>query len=135
LGRGAEELTNPTLLEFYEHLLACLNLNVLRNGVWTLLDAEAAWDGNWTTDCFVCFAWTNAEQENLAVVVNFAPNQSQCYLRLPFGDLPGHSVEMEDLMGHQSYERNGTELYERGMYFDIGPWGYYVLRVKTCSEG
>ena len=135
LNRRFEEAADPSLFEFYGHLLACVSLGTVRNGAWTLLETDAAWNGNWTGDCFVCFAWTNPEQEKLVVAVNFASNQSQCYLRLPFDDLRGHSVVMEDLMGHESYERNGTELYERGLYLDMGPWGYHVFRVETSPEG
>ena len=112
-----------------------MNLGAFRNGTWTLLETDAAWNGNWTGDCFVCFAWTNPEREKLVVAVNFAPNQSQCFLRLPFDDSRGRSVVMEDLMGPESYERDGTELYERGLYLDMGAWGYHVFRVKTSSEG
>ena len=32
----------------------------------------------------MAFAWQGADGERLLVVVNYAPNQSQCYVRLPF---------------------------------------------------
>jgi len=135
LDRRPYEAVDTSLLEFYEHLLACVNLHAIRNGAWSLLEGTAAWEGNWTTDCFICFAWVDLPQDRLLVVVNFAPNQSQCYLRLPFADLAGRSVLLEDLMGHEAYERDGTELCERGLYLDLGGWGYHVFRVKTPDKG
>ena len=52
-----------------------------------LLECLPAWEGNWTSDCFVAFAWQGPDDERLLVTVNYAPNQSQCYVRLPFADL------------------------------------------------
>ena len=57
---------------------------VVRDGQWQLLECVPAWDGNWTYDCFVAFAWQGPDGERLLVAVNYAPNQSQCRVRLPF---------------------------------------------------
>ncbi len=134
LDRRPDEPVDSALLEFYEHLLACVNLPASCNGVWSLLESTPAWEGNWTNDCFVGFAWSDFPHNRLVVVVNFAPNQSQCYLRLPFGDLHGRSVLLEDLMGHETYERDGTELCSRGLYLDLSAWGYHVFRVSISPE-
>jgi len=134
LDRRPDEVVDAALLEFYEHLLACVNLPAIRNGAWSLLECADAWEENWTADCFICFAWTDFPRDTLLVVVNFASNQSQCYLPLPFEDLPGRSVLLEDLMGHATYERDGTQLSQRGLYLDLGGWAYHVFRVKTLSK-
>jgi hypothetical protein len=131
LGRRAEEAPDPSLLEFYEHLVACLRLPVVREGNWSLLDCTPAWDGNWTSDCFICFAWNYSPQEKLLVVVNYAPNQSQCFLHLPFGDLSERSILLQDLMGHEAFERDGSELSTRGLYLDMKSWGYHIFRVTS----
>ena len=55
-------------------------------------NALPAWDGNWTWDCFLAFAWQGAGGERLLVAVNYARNQSQCYVRLPFADLGNRPV-------------------------------------------
>ena len=48
---------------------------------WQLLDCTPAWEGNWTWDCFLAFAWQGPGDERLLVTVNYAPNQSQCYVQ------------------------------------------------------
>jgi len=131
LDRRPDEPLDEQLLNFYERLLSCVSLPAIRNGVWSLLESTAAWDGNWTAECFVCFAWSDMSGERLLVVVNYAANQSQCYLRLPLADLRGHSVLLQDLMGHEAYERDGDELNDRGMFLDLGPWGYHIFRIKA----
>ena len=53
---------------------------VVRDGQWRTLDCTPAWDGNWTSDCFLVFAWQGPGNERLLVTVNYAPNRSQCYV-------------------------------------------------------
>lgn len=129
LGRRQQEPLDSTLSEFYEHLLACMNLPCVRDGAWQLLNCLQAWEGNWTYDCFVCFAWNGPENDRVMIAVNYAPNQSQCYVRLPFEDLMGKPVRLEDLMGHSVFERDGSAVASCGLYLDMPAWGYHVFRV------
>src|SRR5205085_2071407 len=103
LCRGPDEPIDRELGKFYDQLLGVLRRPALRGGEWYLLECIPAWEGNWTSDCFVAFAWhgptphsTLSPQrgegrvrggERFLVAVNYAPNQSQGYLRLPFTDL------------------------------------------------
>jgi hypothetical protein len=61
------------------------------------------------------------------MAVNYAGNQSQCYLRLPFPELSGHTVRLKDLTGPACYDRDGSELASRGLYLDLPAWGYHVF--------
>ena len=63
------------------------------------------------------------------MVVNYAGNQGQCYVRLPFPELNGHAVRLTDLMGPARYDRDGSDLVSRGLYLDLPPWGYHVFEV------
>src|SRR5206468_10802684 len=66
---------NPMLEQFYARLLTVLRRPEVRDGRWQLLDCRPAWDGNWTSDCFVAFAWQGSHGERLVVTVNYSPNQ------------------------------------------------------------
>ncbi len=132
LSRRPDEPIDPVLHEFYELLLACVNHPAVRHGHWSLLESTAAWEGNWTSNCFICFAWAESPQKRLLVIANFAANRSQCYVRLPFWDLDGRSVLLEDLMGNHVYERDGRDLSDRGLYLDLAAWGYHVFRVTSA---
>ncbi len=57
LVRGPSEPIDEKLQEFYDRLLAVLRLPVVRDGQWQLLNCTPAWEGNWTSDCFLVFAW------------------------------------------------------------------------------
>ena len=99
--------------------------SAVRNGRWQLLESLPAWDGNWTSDCFVGFTWQATDSQRLLIVVNYAPNQSQCYLRLPYPDLAGRQWRLRDLMEGETYERDGGTLSTRGLYLDLGPRQYH----------
>ena len=127
LCRGPDEPIDQKLKQFYERLLAVLRHPVVRNGQWQLLECIPGWEGNWTWDCFVAFAWQGADGERLLVAVNYAPNQSQCYVRLPFADLGNDHWRLEDLLGDAQYDRDGNELRSRGVYLDVPPWHYHAF--------
>jgi glycosidase len=122
LVRGPEEPVNQQLQQFYDRLLTALRHPAVRNGQWQLLECAPAWEGNWTWDCFLAFAWQGDDGERLLVTVNYAPNQSQCYVRLPFTDLGTGQWRLADLLGEVAYDREGNDLQARGLYLDEPPW-------------
>jgi hypothetical protein len=134
LVRGPDEPVDSRLNDFYRRLLAVLRRPVVRNGNWWLLDCTPAWDGNWTWDCFVAFFWQGAGDERLLVTVNFAPNRSQCYVRLPFADLGNAQFRLDDVIGDDSYERDGNDLQTRGLYLDESPWRARVFSMTKHYE-
>jgi hypothetical protein len=125
---------NQRLEDFYDPLLAVLRESAVRDGGWQLLDCAPAWDGNWTWDCFLAFAWQNAAGDRLLVTVNYAPNQSQCYVRLPFSDLANRRWRLHDLIGDATYDREGGELQERGLFLDEAPWQCHAFAMTETRD-
>jgi hypothetical protein len=62
-----------------------------------------------------------AGEQRLLVAVNYAPNRSQCRLRLSFNGLAGRGWRLRDLLGDAVYDRDGDELSGRGLYLEVGP--------------
>ena len=123
---GPQEASDQRSERFYDRLLEVLRRPAARQGNWQLLDCRAAWEGNWTWDCFLAFAWQGPGDERLLVTVNYAPHQSQCYVRLPFTDLGNGQWRFEDLIGDATYEREGDDLQALGLYLDEPPWRAHV---------
>ena len=132
LVRGPVEPVDRGLQQFYERLLTVLKLPAVRDGDWQLLDCRPAWDGNWTSDCFVAYAWQRSDAR-VVVVVNYASNQSQCYVALPFGDLAGAEWRLADQIDGAVYDRDGADLQNRGLFVDARPWQASVFGVSRTS--
>jgi hypothetical protein len=133
LCRGPDEPINQKLEQFYDRLLAVLRHPAVRQGNWQLLACLPAWDGNWTWECFLAFAWHDPGGERRLVAVNYVANQSQCYVPLPFPDLSDCAVRLKDLMSPTSYDRDGTDLVSRGLYLDMPAWNFHVFEVLRLA--
>lgn len=129
LVRAPEEPVDQHLAQFYARLLAVLRAPSVRDGCWQLLECRPAWDGNWTNDCFVAFAWSGPDGSRWLVIVNYSDHQSQCYLTMPWNDLAGRRWRLGDRMGTDLYERDGEELAAKGLYLDMPAWAYHVFDV------
>jgi hypothetical protein len=131
LCRGPDEPSDSRLVNFYDRLLSVLRQCVVRHGQWQLLECTPAWDGNWTVDCFVAFAWHGPADEHLLVTVNYARNQSQCYVSLPFAGLDGHTYRLQDQLSDAAYDREGRDLLAHGLYLDEVPWQSRVFKMTA----
>lgn len=131
LGRRPSEPLDLPVYEFYDHLLGCVHQAAVRNGEWRLLDSSQAWHGNWTWDCFIAFSWHCVGELPVIVVTNYSANQSQCYLQMPFEEMCGRKMRLQDLMSPTVYDRDGDELLARGLYLDMPAWGYHVFKLST----
>ena len=129
LVRAPVEPADAALRQFYDGLLAVLRQPIVRHGQWRLLDCVPAWDGNWTWDCFLAFAWEGADARQTLVAVNYADHRSQCRVRLPFAASSDGLVTFADLMGPDSYDRAAAELASSGLYLDLPKWGYHVFDI------
>ncbi|MBV9272432.1 MAG: alpha-amylase [Verrucomicrobia bacterium] len=130
LGRRPNEASDYQLQRFYESLLGLLRQPIVRAGRWQLLECQPAWEGNWTRDCIVAFSWENLKEGRWLVAVNYATNQSQCYVRLPFGDLASNTWRLKDLTSDTIYDRNGDDLAARGLFLDVRPWYAAVFDIS-----
>jgi hypothetical protein len=117
---------------FYGKLLRLLRDNrIFRNGAWSLIDPRPAWSGNRTSDDFVACAWAGEDDSRYLVVVNYARNQGQCRLPLPFPEFRGERVRLSDAIGAEVYDRDGSDLIDNGLYIDHSPWRYNVFELRA----
>jgi hypothetical protein len=133
LVRAPREPVDERLRRFYEDMFAILRRPSVLDGEWRLLDCVPAWDGNWTWDRCIAWCWQGRGGQRTLVAVNYAGNQSQCYVRLPWSDLAGSAVRLADLLGSAEYDRNGDNLIAPGLYLDLPPWGRHVFAISTLS--
>ena len=97
-----------------------------------MLECQPAWDGNASSNAVIAFAWEHPDGGRRLAIVNYAPHQSQCYVRLPFTDLAGSGWRLTDRLGDVRYDRDGSDLASRGFYLDEPAWRCYVFDlIKT----
>ena len=101
---------------------------------WSLIEPRPAWSGNWTSDGFVAYAWAEKGGGRYLVVVNYAGNQGQCRLPLPFSEFRGKQVRLTDAMGTEQYNRDGDDLVDSGLYIDHSPWRFNVFQLQADSH-
>jgi Alpha amylase, catalytic domain len=129
LRRRAAEPVDEELRSFYERLLSCMRRTEVRQGGWRLVECQPAWDGNSTWDRFIAFS-RELPGRRMLVAVNYGPTQAQCYVRLPWADVAGSTIVLQDLMAPTiRYERDGAEVSDRGLYLDIPAWSYHVFEI------
>lgn len=130
LARQAHEEGDGETLAFYEKLLGAAQAAEVGEGRWKLLSPAPAWHRNPTWRSFVAFLWS-AEGADTLVVVNFGPTQAQCKVRLPrrFGE---GRWRFADRLGAEEYVRDGGELTDGGMFFDMVPWGWHAFFVERA---
>jgi glycosidase len=134
LQRGSNEPTDATIQAFYQKLLTCLRLPIVRDGDWQLADCYPAWHDNWSSDQLIAFSWRSREGKRLLAIVNYAPQDSQCYLKIPgAGDLANHNYQLQDLMSPAMYDRPGDLFLSNGVYFDLPAWGYHIFQLNLID--
>jgi hypothetical protein len=126
VNRGPVEPVSAGVRRFYDDLLKCLHRPEAGDGEWQLLECTPAWDGNWTWDCFIAFASRGAGGRSIVTVVNYAANQSQCYVHVPLAK-QGEEIRFKDLLSAAAYDRNANDVLSRGLYVDLPAWGYHVF--------
>lgn len=130
LVRAPSELRNEVLAAFYERLLNVVRLPTVRDGRWWLVECRPAWEGNWTHDGCIAFAWERSNSERLIVVVNYSDHHSQCRLTLPFDNLPVE-VRFDELITTGYFDRQQGDLGANGLYVDLPPWGSHVCSLSA----
>ena len=131
LVRAPDEAVDRTVRAIYARLIGILRRPVARDGTWRLLECIPAWEGNPSCDAFVASSWVGAAGERLIVAVNYASHRSQCYVRLPFGELSGRQWGLQNLLGDERYQRDGDALLDHGLYLDEPPWKALVFALMA----
>ena len=132
LDRGPTEPIDQELASFYDSVVQQLRDPSFRDGEWLLLSCSAAWDGNWTAESFIAFAWTGPRGERRLVTVNYSDHNSQCYVTLPWPGLQDRNWRLQDRMSTAAYDRQGLELATRGLYLDLPAWQYHIFDIQPA---
>jgi glycosidase len=125
LGRGPDEEPDQDLRDFYGRLLRSVFDSDLRSGDWSLCECHG-WPDNDSARQLVSWCWATSAARHL-VVVNLSANPAQARVKLPWSGLAGRSWLLTDRLSGASFERDGDELADEGLYVGLDGWGFYFL--------
>ncbi|MEV1065791.1 alpha-amylase [Streptomyces sp. NPDC050263] len=125
LARRPQEAVDEPSCDFHRRLLPAAA--AVRRGEWRPL-APTGWPDNDTCRNLLAWTWTHPDARHL-VVVNHSDRPAQARLPLPWDDLRGHDHRLTDLLTSQSYDRDGDELTEPGLFVALEAWQAHVFEV------
>jgi hypothetical protein len=129
LGRRPAEPVDQDLVAFYGRLLQEVNRDVFRNGDWRLCE-QSGWPDNQSCQNILAW-WCVKEDERYLIVVNFSDEAAQARVHGLWHELRGEAWRLDDMLAGKSYDRNGDEMREAGLYVDLGPWQCHLFRVSA----
>jgi hypothetical protein len=125
LGRRPEEPPDQPLQVFYNWLLDAIDSPVFRDGQWSLCHC-AGWPDNSSYQHLVGWTWVR-DKDRYLIVVNLSESAAQARVQLPWEELKGKTWRLVDALSGESFDRNGDEMRDPGLYVDLKPWNYHFL--------
>jgi hypothetical protein len=65
--------------------------------------------------------------------VNYGPGSAQTFVKLWWADLGGRKWTLQDQLTAETIVREGNDLAERGLYFNVPAWRVHVFLVKESA--
>jgi hypothetical protein len=126
LARRPEETADKELRGFYRKLLHAVNQPDLAAGEWSLCE-RSGWPDNQTHRNLLAWSWRQGEARHL-IVVNLSDFPSQGLIKVPWQELGGRAWRLMDELSGDSFDRNGSQILNPGLYINLAPWQFHFLR-------
>ncbi|KAB1145250.1 alpha-amylase [Streptomyces luteolifulvus] len=127
LARRPPEPVDESLRAFYGGLLKAAA--TVRRGEWRPL-TPTGWPDNDTHRHLLAWTWTHPDARHL-VVVNDSDRPAQARLPLGWDDLRGRAHRLTDLLSGRTYDREGDELADQGLFVALDAWQTHVLSLSA----
>jgi len=101
----------------------------VRRGVWRLLEATG-WPDNQSCRNLLTWSWSGGGDSRHIVVINLSGQPAQGRIALDWSQLPGRSWRLTDILTKTTFDRDGTELANPGLFVDLPPWQCHVLALS-----
>jgi hypothetical protein len=133
LGRRTREAPSKSLTDFHKRLMAVRSSGAFLNGRFRLLKCRG-WSDNQTHEQLVAWLRESDAGDRWVVIVNMARHASQARIPLPWHDLVGAAWRLADPVRLEHFDRSGEELGQPGIFVDLPPWGFHVLRLERLRD-
>ena len=116
-------------MAFYGRLLNATKRDLFRNGDWRLCE-RSGWPDNQSCQNLLAWCWVKDDERSL-IVVNYGPASAQACVQVPWDELRGTQWRLDDELSGDTYDRDGNEMRDTGLYVDLGPWQCHVFQVRA----
>jgi hypothetical protein len=132
LGRRPEEPVDAACQVFYKKLLTAINSPTFREGKWALCNASG-WPDNTSFEKLGAWSWTKGEDRQL-VIVNLSDSAVQARVHLPWDELRGKTWRLSDALSEATYDREGDDINNNGLYVELAPWAGQILAFQATAN-
>ncbi|MEI7500196.1 MAG: alpha-amylase family glycosyl hydrolase [Bacteroidota bacterium] len=125
LRRRPNEPVDQGLSDFSNRLLNVIHHPLFKEGFWQLCDC-VGWPDNESYQNILSWTWWDGDDRFL-IAVNYSLQPAQGRIRLPGCELGGKNWRLNDSLSEITFERNGDEMHNEGLYVALEPWQYHFL--------
>jgi hypothetical protein len=129
LRRRAAEPVNQPIQDFYSKLLQVIDAPAFREGKWSLCHCTG-WPDNSSYQNLLAWSWMS-ENDGYLIVINFSDSPAQGRVQAVGSEIREKIWRLLDRFSSESYERDGGEMLDPGLYVDLLPWGYHFFRFEN----
>ena len=129
LGRRPAEPVDQDLAAFYARLLKAIDRDVFCLGQWRLCE-RSGWPDNQSCQGILAWCWDHGDERYL-IIVNYQPQTAQAKVSVPWDELRGKEWRLCDSLSNQTYDRNGSEMRDVGLYVDLAPWQCHLFQMRA----
>src|SRR4029077_3007947 len=121
------------LQAFYKKLLDAIDAPVFRDGQWALCN-RTGWPDNPSYQNVVAWGWFK-DNDRYLIIVNLSDTAAQARVQMSWDELRGKTWRLVDALSDATYDRNGDEIRDPGLYVDLRPWNCYFFRLQSLCAG
>ncbi len=132
LDRRPEEPVDAACQAFYKKLLTAINNPCFREGEWKLCNCSG-WPDNASFERLGVWSWTKDDDRQL-IVVNLSDAGVQARVHLPWDEVGGKTWRLVDALSDATYDREGDEIWNDGLYIDLEPWAGQILAFHSIGN-
>ena len=129
LGRRPPESCSQELQSFYRTLLQTIDSSVFQDGQWSLCE-RTGWPDNSSFQNLVAWNWLKDDERHL-IIINLSDSMVQARVKIRWEGLSEETCRLTDAFSGVTYDRDGHEMVDPGLYVELGPWSYNFFR--CCS--
>lgn len=112
--------------------MQAIQTEAIRSGEWQLC-MQGGWPDNQSHQNLIAWCWRKEEEHSL-IVANLSPYRSQGLVQVPWTELGGRNWRLKDVLSTQSFDRNGSEMLQPGLYVDIEGWNVHFFELIPKNE-